>query len=637
MSNIIISWLPRQVIMSTPGAVCSTTKELLSSRPFREVVHSFVAWLRRKDSLLLALFAGPDADLDPQPGSCPGPGPSPGHNPRSGPGEAPTEPADVLLRRKEDVLVALLQALAAFPLEQAARSVPGAEPLARDPRLLHEFVEALYDYWRRFNRFLICYSEAGAGPSAIAGAGLGLDTRPYRTFNDTVEQLTHVVRAAYRDICENITGDHPRIYRQVAAGAQVGLIAVPKEWPCPREYQGLRDIRFVRQVLIDPPLIIDPPMNKRTGEFLRVQENPLDGLALRPEEWLCYPAQVGPVVVFVYFHQKFMGLGCSLANLFELATDEQVRRGPDAIYAFGVPPETMTRFGDLPTVFHEDRANHLLVAAVPGEDRFGYFGYLKKMILTLHNVLVMKKLGRMPFHGAMTRIVLRSGPAASIVIIGDTGAGKSESLEAFRVLGQEYIRELRVIADDMGSFEIAPDGTIRGYGTEIGAFVRLDDLRPGYAFDQVDRAIIMSPHKTNARAVIPVTTMGEVLAGYPVDYLLYANNYEEVDEGHPVIERFADAGAALEVFREGAAMSKGTTTSTGLVRAYFANVFGPPQYRDLHEDLAGCVFKAAFEAGVFVGQLRTRLGIPGCELAGPEAAAKALFDLISRAGRRSTP
>ncbi|MGE5585899.1 MAG: phosphoenolpyruvate carboxykinase [Bacillota bacterium] len=676
MSNTVISWLPRQIIMSTPGPVCSTPKELLSSHLFREVVRSFVAWLRRKDSPLLAIFegaggAGGVGARPSGPGPCPGPDPGSsfgsgsavgawagawaeagveagtgerekaraGDEAARGPGIPPGTggaATDGISQRQEDVLVSLLQALGAFPLEQAARSVPGAASLARNPRLLHEFVEALYDYWRRFNRFIVCYSETGAGAgvgsSTRTGAGMGLDARPYRTFNDTVEQLTHVVRAAYRDICENITGDHPRIYRQVAAGAQVGLIAVPKKWPCPDTYSGLAEIRFIRQVLIDPPLIIDPPMNKRTGEFLRAQENPLERLALRPEEWLCYPAQVGPVVVFVYFHQKFMGLGCSLANLFELATDEQIGRGPDAIYAFGVAPEGMTRFGDLPTVFHEDHADHLLVAAIPGEDRFGYFGYLKKMMLTLHNILVMKRLGRMPFHGAMTRVVLKSGPAASVVIIGDTGTGKSESLEAFRVLGEEYIRELRVVADDMGSLEIAPDGAIRGYGTEIGAFVRLDDLQPGYAFDQVDRAIIMSPHKTNARAVMPVTTMDEVLAGHPVGYILYANNYEEVDEAHPVIERFTDTRAALAVFREGAAMSKGTTTSTGLVRTYFANAFGPPQYRDLHEDLACRTFDAAFKAGLFVGQVRTRLGVPGYELAGPEAAAKALFDLISCCG-----
>ena len=39
-----------------------------------------------------------------------------------------------------------------------------------------------------------------------------------------------------------------------------------------------------------------------TGQFLRIESDPLAGLPLEEGKWLCYPAQVGPVVVFVYFH-----------------------------------------------------------------------------------------------------------------------------------------------------------------------------------------------------------------------------------------------------------------------------------------------------------------------------------------------
>ena len=42
----------------------------------------------------------------------------------------------------------------------------------------------------------------------------------------------------------------------------------------------------------------------------------------------------------------------------------------------------------------------------------------------------------------------------------------------------------------MGALDIDSAGNIIGYGTEIGAFVRLDDLKPGYAFGHLDRAII---------------------------------------------------------------------------------------------------------------------------------------------------
>jgi hypothetical protein len=188
---------------------------------------------------------------------------------------------------------------------------------------------------------------------------------------------------------------------------------------------------------------------------------------------------------------------------------------------------------------------------------------------------------------------------------------------------------MTIIFDDMGSLEIKGK-SLKAYGTEVGAFVRLDDLQPGFAFGNLDRSIIMSPQKINARAVIPVTTLKEVLDGRKVDYFFYANNYEQIDESHPIIEQFKSKDEALDVFREGAVMSKGTTTSTGLVHTYFANIFGPPQYKDMHEKLAEKYFKHLFSSKVFVGQLRTRLGMKGYETKGPEAAAEALFKLISK-------
>jgi hypothetical protein len=190
---------------------------------------------------------------------------------------------------------------------------------------------------------------------------------------------------------------------------------------------------------------------------------------------------------------------------------------------------------------------------------------------------------------------------------------------------------MHIVADDMGSLEIDAAGRVIGYGTEIGAFIRLDDLQQGYAFSQIDRAVIMSPQKINARVVLPVTTPDEVLHGYAVDFLLYANNYEEVDQEHPLLDRMPACEKALQIFREGAAMAKGTTTATGLVHSYFANIFGPPQYRELHERIASSVFQAAFARGVWVGQLRTRLGIPGFEARGPQAAAEALLELLETA------
>ena len=583
-----------QIILHTDGILCGTTAEVVGSRAFQAVLHIFLDHLVEKEDPVLDGMA---------------------------PGVATTEGRSSLLK--------LLRHLSETPIVHAARVIPEAMFYAGNPRPLHLFIEKFYDFWRAFDRYLVCHSEQGPRSH---------DIRPYRTFTVTTERLKDLTRGLYRDLCENITGDHCRIYRQVSAGADVGLIAVQKKWePRSPGSRALADIPLIRQVLINPPLIIDPPENRRTGQFLRIPADPLEGLSLEEGKWLCYPAQVGPVVVFIYFHQMFMGLGCSLANLFELATDDQIASGPDAIYLYGVDPAHLSAYGDVPTVFYDGEKDGPLVAAVPGEDRFGYFGYLKKMALTLHNILMMKR-GRMPFHGAMALIQLKNRRSATVLIIGDTATGKSETLEALRVLGRDAIRGMTVIADDMGSLEIRKDGRVAGYGTEIGAFIRLDDLQRGYAFGQVDRAIIMSPQKANARVLIPIAFLPEILSGYPVDYILYANNYEQVDEGHPVINPLPTPEAALRVFREGAAMAKGTTTSTGLGHSYFANIFGPPQYRDLHEGLARKTFEAAYQSGTFVGQLQTRLAVPGFEMNGPGEAAAALLrkiigDTLSTRGR----
>lgn len=578
-----------QIIIHTEGEICSTVSELTRSESLKGVIRLYLAQLRVQESPLLDRL-----DLVSR---------------------------GAVEEQRESKIIALLCGLATAKLEELAQSQEYAAVLMEPHRraALHQFTEGLYDFWRSFDRFMVLHSQPGSS---------SYEHRPYRAFNSTIETLTHTVRSFYRDVCENITGSHPRIYRQVAAGCDVGLIAVHSECPLPEEYAAvLGEVPFIRHVWIAPPLIIDPPMNTRTGQFQRVERNPLAALHLSSDQWLCYPAAVGPLLINVYFHQSFIGLGCSLANLFELAGDEQIAAGPDAVYVYGAPPEALWQFGELPTIFFDDTNNGLLAAAVPGEDRFGYFGYLKKMMLTLHNIVMMKR-GRMPFHGAMVYIELKSDHRATLLIIGDTAAGKSESLEAFRQLGKDYIRDMRIIADDMGSLEVDDQGRVVGYGTEIGAFIRLDDLQAGYAFGQIDRAVIMSPQKVNARVVLPVTTLDEVLRGYPVDLILYANNYEQVDTEHPIAHEFDSVEQALEIFRDGATMSKGTTSTTGLVHTYFANIFGAPQYRDLHEPLAQEVFAAAYRSGVFVGELRTRLGIPGCEALGPREAAEELFRKI---------
>ena len=583
MANTSYKVSGNKVLIRLRNRVCDTADELFGSDLCLEIVRRSVQELLKRNSILLGIFSGREVN-------------------------------DEALR----LLIQTLAFLAKMPADIVSKPAGAGQPFLKDRHLFNDFVEYLYNFWRKFERYIICDSE-----------GDQLDQRPYRTFNDIVESLTHLVRKVYRNIQENVIQAHPRIYRQVSAGAEMAVIALPKDIPYPSGiYQELKAVPVIRQMLLYPPLVLNPPMNKRKGKFERISRNPLEIIEdFVKDEWLCYPAKVGDLVILIYFHEKFFELGLSLCNLFELADDQDLKRKPDALYLFGVPGNLLYEFGPLPTVFFDDEENDLLVGAAPNADEFGYFGYVKKMVLTLHNIKKIKK-GRMPFHGALVKVYLKGNRQATLLMIGDSGAGKSETLEAFRELGEDYIQDLVVIADDMGSLEITEQDEIVGYGTETGAFLRLDDLQPGYALGQIDRAIIMSANQVNARIILPVTTFENVLRGQKIDYVLYANNYEMIDEEHPLIERFKTPEEAVKVFREGTVMSKGTTASTGLVHSYFANIFGPVQYKDLHEIVAQRYFEAFFRKGIFVGQMRTRLGIAGWERKGPGETAKELLRII---------
>jgi hypothetical protein len=585
--NEKFSFYDKQVIIKSNGTVSDEATDIIEHELFDEVVDKFIEELKIRKSSLLNIF-----------------------------------PETVNEKEYSKQMTYLLRKLSRFPKDQIITQYPYYQDFFKDTYQLNTFVEDLYNYWREYERFFVVYSEKDKKNPP--------HSKPYRTFNDTVEKVNHFVRKVYRNICENITEDHPRIYRQTAAGCQVGIIATPENMNLKsKPYDKLKDFYTIKQILIEPPLIIDQLMNKRQGFFREVDFNPLDKLELKKEKWLCYPAKVGHLVIRIYFHNKFIALGTSLANLFELAGEEDLKRKPDAVYVYGVDEGILEGEDKNPTVFYDDKKNDILVGAVPRGDNFGYFGYLKKMVLTLHNIACMKK-GMMPIHGAMVKIRLKNGKEANVIIVGDSGAGKSESLEAFRNLAKDYLSDMTIIFDDMGSLDLDKDGNVISYGTEIGAFVRLDDLQPGFAFGNIDRSIIMSPQKINARAVIPVTYIEEVLKGYKVDYFLYANNFDDVQKGESFFKVYDNVDDAIKIFREGARQAKGTTTETGIVNTYFANPFGPMQFKDMHEKIAKKYFKVLFKNKITVASIKTRLGIEGYETKGPLTAAKALFDIISK-------
>lgn len=487
------------------------------------------------------------------------------------------------------------------------------ESLLKDRKSFAGLIDEVYSFWRKLERYTVIQNNKVK--DGIAAVGF-VDAN--RNFNDLVLRF-------YRRIQKNLLGSMPNILRQVSAGGNAGIMVNNTIWPTPTEYAILENIPFINSISLEAPFITYPNKNTRDGIFTEIYENPLGYAHINNEEWFCYPAKVGELLAYVYFHRDFMSHGISLCNLFDLATAEECRGiKPGIVYVFGAKDEGY----EIKTCFFDDRKNNIMLGFINYSEEIDYFGYMKKMILTLHNIIMIKK-GYMPIHGAMVNVVLKNGKEANVVIMGDSGAGKSESLEAFRTLSEDYISDMTIIFDDMGVFKFEED-TIKGYGTEIGAFVRLDDLDQGYAFKEIDRSIFMNPDKINARLVMPVCKYDEIIKGYNVDLFLYANNYTNVEKNEKSIEYFYDVEEAKTVFKSGARMAKGTTTESGLVESYFANPFGPVQKKEEMDRIIDYYFKKMFESNIKVGQIKTCLAVEGLEKNGPRKAAIELFDIIEK-------
>ncbi|MGL5414038.1 MAG: phosphoenolpyruvate carboxykinase [Clostridium sp.] len=475
------------------------------------------------------------------------------------------------------------------------------------------FIEEFYLFWRRLERYTVIHGgETATGLAAMS-------------FVEANDGLSKLILKLYRKVEKNILGKKPKVFRQIPAGGNSCLMLNEILWPIPRGYEKLEQIPFIDSILLETPFITYPKRNTRTGMFNEIDENPLKYTRLNKDHWYCYPAKVGELLAYIYFHRDYMAHGITLCNLFEMARKDECRGvKPDIVYVFGAKDDE----GEDKAVFYNDEKNDIMLGYINHSEDVDYFGYLKKMTLTLHNLKMIQK-GHLPIHGAMVNITLKDGKSANVVIMGDSGAGKSESLEAFRALSEDYISDMKILFDDMGTFKLQ-DGKIMGYGTEIGAFIRLDDLDQGYAFKEMDRSIFMNPDKINARLVLPVSPYKEIVKGYEVNFFYYANNYTEVKEGDTSIEYFQNPKEAIKVFRAGARMAKGTTSEKGLVESYFANPFGPAQKQEETDILIDKFFNAMFKGTVKVGQIKTCLGVEGQEKTGPRDAALELFEEIKK-------
>jgi hypothetical protein len=477
-------------------------------------------------------------------------------------------------------------------------------PLTKEKETVLNIIDGIYDIWRKEER----YAEVNDDVSPLTASA----------FVALTDSLSEAVIRHYRIIYENVLGGEQTVYRQLPSGVNAGFKIGSAPMNLPADLQFLKATAGVKAILIRPPFICSTSENTRTGTFFeqdkRLQEQNYD-----PSQYRALCILIKGRVGYIYVHVRFLSFLVSLGNLFQIARFEDVKNEkPDFIVVFGAD---VPKDNGLLTYYYQDEGTYVGICPLNGH--IDYFGYMKKIILTLHNLKMIDE-GKLPIHGAGIEVTLKNGKTFNVVILGDSGAGKSETIEAVRSLGSSDIADITTIYDDMGTFQLR-DKTVMTNGTETGAFVRLDDLSGGYSLRSIDRAIYINIDMVNSRVVIPIETYETSKELHKVDFFLLADNYTPDERG---LVQFNDLKEAEAEFIKGQRMAKGTTSEKGLVSSFFANPFGPVQRQADCQKLIDMYFAKLFEEKVFVGKLYTKLFLDPEK--GPVNGAKALIELLKK-------
>ncbi len=323
----------------------------------------------------------------------------------------------------------------------------------------------------------------------------------------------------------------------------------------PVDYSALKKVPVTTSADMRTGVYYTTHANKRAFPFFELNHNPFKNSKFIADDYIAIPFEIGAWNILCYIHKTpgYIELEPGLLNLFPYSKTKNVTsRQVDGIFILGCPNSNMDDLG----YFH-DKDNDLLVGLIPGLDDCQYFGYGKKPMLTLHNVLCILK-GDLPLHCGATRYVVRFDEKTH----------------------EPYIFDSIIKADDMGRAILEKNENGEEvpyfYGTETGAFACLDGFSEHAKMQMEGREIGYNKHSgTNARQIVPVTDYSEIATGSELDILLYLNNYEIIPMGESCMKANMKPDDALEHFRRGARVAAGSTqTHRGDVEiSYWANPF----------------------------------------------------------------
>ena len=190
---------------------------------------------------------------------------------------------------------------------------PEFESVLSDKDSFVRVIENIYLFWRKLERYTVIH-----GGTVEQGLAAMSFTQANQAFSDLILKF-------YRKLEKNVIGVAPKVFRQIPAGGNASIMINNIEWPVPKEYKSLGSIPFIDSIMLQTPFITYPKMSTRDGVFSEVTTNPLKFSTINKDHFFCYPAKVGTLLAYIYFHRDYMEHGITHCNLFEMARKEWKR------------------------------------------------------------------------------------------------------------------------------------------------------------------------------------------------------------------------------------------------------------------------------------------------------------------------
>ena len=302
---------------------------------------------------------------------------------------------DALIKSFKGIRISMIhdayKLLLIYDYQDIDKKNPSLSSLVKKRNEFYRFTENFYDYWRKLERI---------------GMILANKRFPYQSHAEDLvsksDQFNQKILYLYRTVTQKILGRNFLTFRQLPAGVNANIVLMPHRFSNTLTYQNLQNINFIQDMLTRPPFIIYSKSNKREGLFKEVKKNPLNLISINKLHYICYPIKVGKLIAFVYIHRDFLHHGIALSNLFEPASfSEYEHIKPNLIYVYGV------KENEFDCTYYKDTKEGYYIGIVSRLDKNDYFGYLKKMLLTLHNIYQIDHKN-LPIHGAMVQVLLKN-------------------------------------------------------------------------------------------------------------------------------------------------------------------------------------------------------------------------------------